>query len=286
MSESAYSIELKEKITARKAVELSAKNKLTDNRSFKCCDEKCGISLTCTNWKNTKGKRFYFVPSSNDELHVIGCDEVSAAEKRNQIAKELTNISSEVKNNGIITMITSPDRNTKEAKEKPDTSSLAPNGKKYKNNNNLNGIHSESKRASNIETFVELFKINDIDKDKSLISVNNKKYSLNTLFIPSDKKINANTFGIFYGSSKINTIPPENTMVEISFCDSSLPPVYTSLKTLHKISNSKKIKHMINKDILFVTYFRGTYNYDNRKFTKYNDKFYKDLYFETLDDDY
>ena len=38
-------------------------------------------------------------------LHVIGCDEVEKKEERQQIEKEIKEISEEVKNNGIITMM-------------------------------------------------------------------------------------------------------------------------------------------------------------------------------------
>ena len=114
MSERAYSFELCKNISAKEAVELSEKESLSNERAFCCCDKKCGILLTCTNWKNTSGKRFYFVPSHNDELHVIGCDEVGKKEERQQIEKEIKEISEEVKNNGIITMMVSPDKNTKE----------------------------------------------------------------------------------------------------------------------------------------------------------------------------
>lgn len=113
MSERAYSFELCKNILAKEAVELSERESLSNERAFCCCDKKCGILLTCTNWKNTSGKRFYFVPSHNDELHVIGCDEVEKKEERQQIEKEIKDIIEEVKNNGFITMMVSPDKNTK-----------------------------------------------------------------------------------------------------------------------------------------------------------------------------
>lgn len=66
MSERAYSKELKRIMTASEAVALSAKGELKDPRAFCCCDIKCGIDLTCTNWGNNKGIRKYFVPSCKD----------------------------------------------------------------------------------------------------------------------------------------------------------------------------------------------------------------------------
>ena len=132
MSERAYSLELNKNISAKEAVELSKSNKLNDVRAFRCCNTKCKISLTCTNWKNPEGKRIYFVPSHNDELHVIGCDEVGKKEERQQIEKEKKEIIKEVKNNGIITMMESRDKNTKEVDNVQDTDDTQRNEKLYK----------------------------------------------------------------------------------------------------------------------------------------------------------
>ena len=157
MSERAYSFELCKNISAKEAVELSEKECLSNERAFCCSDKRCGILLTCTSWKNTSGKRFYFVPSHNDELHVIGCDEVGKKEERQQIEKEIKEISEEVKNNGIVTMMVSPDKNTEEAEGRQDVEKipLKETGYSYKRENEYRGSKYEGRRAARIEAFVE-----------------------------------------------------------------------------------------------------------------------------------
>lgn len=282
MSERAYSFELCKNISAKEAVELSERERLSNERAFCCCDKKCGILLTCTNWKNTSGKRFYFVPSHNDELHVIGCDEVGKKEERQQIEKEIKDISEEVKNNGIITMMVSPDKNTKEAEVIRNVEKIPSKekGYSYKMENEYRGTKYEGRRAARIETFIELFNGGKIDRNIEVICVKGKMYSLNGLFVSSDKKPEDDAFGIFYGDAIIKTCEFNKDMIEITFLNSSLPTIYTNIDSLKKISNGGKVKKYINTNRSIATYFRGIYKHKKSKFEPYNDKYFKDLYFE------
>lgn len=88
MSERAYSLECNEPITAKKANALSRKRILLDSQMFRCNDPNCAIDLTCTNW-NRNGKKYYFTPSSKDELHIVGCTEISVGEAREQSKEKL-----------------------------------------------------------------------------------------------------------------------------------------------------------------------------------------------------
>jgi len=179
MSERAYSKEFKRIMTASEAVEFSARGKLKNPRAFCCCDKKCGIDLTCTNWGNIEGIRKYFVPSNKDALHVIGCDEVSQRENMEQIGRETREIISEVKKNGIITMLTSPDRNTKENESSEDEVDISKrkNGYIYKKNSEEKRERYEGRRAARVETFVELYHRNDVDHEARIIRINGKMYS-------------------------------------------------------------------------------------------------------------
>ena len=242
MSERAYSFELYKNISAKEAVELSKSGQLTDKRAFCCCNEKCKILLTCTNWKNKYGKRFYFVPSHNDELHVIGCDEVGKRDERQQIEKEIRDITVEIKSNGIITMMASPDKNTKEAEDIQNLERATSKdiGYLYKRENEYRGIKHEGKRVARIESFVELFNRENIDKNKEMICVEGKMFSLNKLFVLSDKELRDRTFGIFYGKALIKICTFNVDMVEITFLNSSFPKIYTNRNSLKKISNGAK----------------------------------------------
>ena len=282
MSERAYSFELCKNISAKEAVELSEKERLSNERAFCCCDKKCGILLTCTNWKNTSGKRFYFVPSHNDELHVIGCDEVGKKEERQQIEKEIKEISEEVKNNGIITMMVSPDKNTKEVEMGQDVEKIPSKetGYSYKRENENRGSKYEGRRAARIEAFVELFNNGKVDRNIEVICVKGKMYSLNELFSSSNKVPEDGAFGIFYGDAKIKKCGFNKDMIEITYLNSSLPSIYTNIDSLKKISNGAKAMKYINTNKSVKTYFRGIYKTKKGKFEPYNDKYFRDLYFE------
>ena len=284
MSERAYSFELSKSISAKKAVELSEIGQLKDERAFCCSDKKCRIMLTCTNWKNSNGKRFYFVPSHNDELHVIGCDEVGKKEERQQIEKEIKDIATEVRSNGIITMMVSLDKNTKEAEEIQDLGKNSPKDISYlyKKENEYSGVKHEGRRAARIESFVELFNNENMDKDRAVICVKGTMYSLNELFVASDKTLEDDTFGIFYGESVIETCTFNSEMIEITYLNSSLPKIYTNKDSLKKIGNGSMVKRYIDTNESVVTYFRGVYRSELDRFESYNDKYFKDLYFEIM----
>lgn len=284
MSERAYSFELQKNISAKEAVRLSDCGQLTDERAFRCSDEKCRIPLTCTNWENKNGKRFYFVPSHNGELHVIGCDEVGKKDERQQIMKEIRDIIEGIKSNGIITMMVSPDKNTKEAENIQDSKRTLTKdiGYIYKRESDYQGIKQEGRRAARIESFVELFNRENIDKDKKIICVKGKMLSLNELFVMSDKKLKDRTFGIFYGKTLIKTCTFNTDMIEITFLNSSFPKIYTNIDSLQKIGNGRKVRRYIDSDECIMTYFRGVYYQEENKFKPYNDKFYKDLYFQII----
>ncbi len=279
MSERAYSKELKRIMTASEAVDFSAKGELKDSRAFCCSDKKCGIDLTCTNWRNIKGKRKYFVPSSKEDLHVIGCDEVSQRDNTEQIGRETKEILSEVKKNGIIIMLTSPDRNTKENGNSEDVVDIArsKNGYIYKKNDEEKREKYEGRRAARVESFVELYHRNDVDHKKRIIRISGKTYSLDELFIPSTDELIEDEYRIFFGKALINT-SFKSGMLEINFIESNLPAIYTNVNCLKKIGNGNKVKKRIDTNDSVMAYFRGRCK--ENKFESFNDRNYKDLYFE------
>ena len=282
MSERAFSLELKTNLSAQEAWKYSLEGKLNDERAFHCCDPCCEIPLTCTNWNNKNGKRIYFVLSHNDELHVIGCKQVSRKEIREQIGSDVKSMIKEINNNGLIIMLKTPDKNTKqEDPVKENINANKVNEKhSYISNNQDREEKYEGHRSAIIESFIELFKRDDFDKDEKRILVDGKKYSINDLFIRYDTTLKDSVFGIFYGEATIKKIYSKEKLVAINFLDSSFPPVYTNEDSLDKIENGNKVKKYIDTDKSFLVYFRGMYNGSTKRFEKYNDKFYKDLFFD------
>ena len=152
----------------------------------------------------------------------------------------------------------------------------------YKKENEYSGVKHEGRRAARIESFVELFNNENMDKDRAVICVKGTMYSLNELFVASDKTLEDDTFGIFYGESVIETCTFNSEMIEITYLNSSLPKIYTNKDSLKKIGNGSMVKRYIDTNESVVTYFRGVYRSELDRFESYNDKYFKDLYFEIM----
>jgi len=119
-----------------------------------------------------------------------------------------------------------------------------------------------------------------VDRNIEVICVKGKMYSLNELFSSSNKVPEDGAFGIFYGDAKIKKCGFNKDMIEITYLNSSLPSIYTNIDSLKKISNGAKAMKYINTNKSVKTYFRGIYKSKKGKFEPYNDKYFKDLYFE------
>lgn len=86
---------------------------------------------------------------------------------------------------GIITMMVSPDKNTKEVEIGQDVEKIPSKetGYSYKRENENRGSKYEGRRAARIEAFVELFNSGKVDRNIEVICVKGKMYSLNELFL-------------------------------------------------------------------------------------------------------
>ncbi len=86
---------------------------------------------------------------------------------------------------GIITMMVSPDKNTKEVEIGQDVEKIPSKetGYSYKRENENRGSKYEGRRAARNEAFVELFNNGKVDRNIEVICVKGKMYSLNELFL-------------------------------------------------------------------------------------------------------
>lgn len=280
MAERAYSCELNRDIWAKDAVNMSVKGSLRDERAFRCCDEKCRIVLTCTNWKNSNGKRFYFVPSHNREAHVAGCNAVEP-QKESKQARRVRNTTSAIKNNNILTMVRVSDKRERrlDSSQADDELTLNKISVSYKEQNANYDTKQENSRISKMAIWVERYNKAGAAKD-SIINVYGKKRSLNSLFISCDTVIENDVFGIFYGSALITRHETKEGMIRITFVNSKFPPIYTNVGALCPSVNGIDIGKYVDTDESVETYFRGTYKKGENKFYSYNDRFYLDLYFQ------
>lgn len=286
MSERAYSIEMNKEITAKKASELSQKGDLLNSKNFYCNDPNCSINLTCTNW-NRKGKKYYFTPSSKDDLHIVGCTQISASEAKEQSNKESAGAKDTISKNGVIKMTKSVNKARTTIKAMSDE--LTVNTDSSSSNSNIGKkTKAEYRHIYSIASFVDLFNDNDVDNNTQFVSIENKRISLNTLFIQSESTYAEwNTTRIFFGKAKLKSISFDKTdlkskkkdVVEIEFIDSKFPKIYSNITMLSKRATTSNILEYLDTDNYITVYFRGKLLNGGNKFEPFNDKVYKDLLF-------
>ena len=283
MSERAYSIELNKEIDAKKASELSRRGILSNAKSFCCGDPNCAIELTCTNW-NKSGVKYYFTPSSKDELHILGCKQISASEAREQSKREATEAKSTITKNGIIKM--SKSINKARLSIKATYAEPSPNASASSADvNTSKKPKQESRNMYSIASFVDLFNDPDIDNNREFISINNNKISLNTLFVPSDSTyVPWKETRFFFGEAKLTSISfkkdASKKVVEIEFLKGDFPKIYSNIDMLSQRSSTSNITEYLDTNKYPTVFFRGQLLNGGKKFESFNDKVYKDLLFK------
>ncbi|WP_251716331.1 hypothetical protein [Lactobacillus agrestimuris] len=285
MVESAYSEELKKEIEAKEANKLSKNGTLNSEYKFHCLDPNCAIPLTCTNWKKT-GKRYYFKPSSNSELHIDGCNQISSTELNYQNKKDFKESKSTVIKGGMIIV----DRYPSKAK-----SQNLVNGKKSLNqskrttkSNNIGkstqGSKTQNSHRSALYSLIELWKDEDIPNDRAFLKIDGNLMKLNELFVKVADldtipiNVNLNLPHIFYGNARVTH--SDNGPICFNFFDFSQSTLYANYNQLKKRAVTKDIDNYINTGNIPCVYFRGYYDNDKRKFKPFNNKFYQDIYLE------
>lgn len=286
VAERAYSIEIKKEITAKKASELSQKGDLLDSKNFYCIDPNCAINLTCTNW-NRRGKKYYFTPSSKDDLHIVGCTQISASEAKEQSKREAVGAKETISKNGLIKMTKSV--NKVRTTIKATNAELSTNtGSSFSNLNIGKKAKEEYRHMYSIASFVDLFNDNDVDNNTQFVSIEKNKISLNTLFIQSSSTyVEWNATRIFFGKAKLKSISfdkiglksEKKNVVEIEFIDSKFPKIYSNITMLSKRATTSNILEYLDTDKYTTVYFRGKLLNSGNKFERFNDKVYKDLLF-------
>lgn len=286
MSERAYSIEIDKVINAKNANELSRKGILLDSKIFRCNDPNCAIDLTCTNW-NSAGKKYYFTPSSKDDLHIVGCTEISSSEAREQSKREALGAKDTISKNGVIKMTKSV--NKTRTNSKAINTEVSANISNSTSNLNVDGkTKSASRHMYSIASFVDLFNDIDVDNDNQFISIEKSKISLNTLFVHSGSTyVDWNVTRIFYGEAKLKSISfnkeksvsSEKKIVEIEFINSKFPKIYSNIAMLSKRATTSNLLEYLDSNKRVTVFYRAKLLTGGNKFVPFNDKVYKDLLF-------
>ncbi|PID21905.1 hypothetical protein CSV61_06715 [Sporosarcina sp. P3] len=279
MAERAYSIELKKDISAKQASDYSIKGELYDMRAFQCSDSNCQIHMTCTNW-NRKGVRYYFTPSSQDELHVIGCSELSTKEIKEQEKLESNLAKESIRKNGMIKMTKSMGK--AKSQDKTDMKTEFTGERMNQSTSPTTKKKSEARHVYPIASFVNLFEDATVDNDSQIVAIEKEQISLNDLFIQS--KANFIPYGcmrIIYGEAVIRTADFGKDMLEIEFLNSKLPKVYSNIKSISKNKSVSDVKNHLDTNKTVVVYYRGKLikNGSTFKFVSFNYQVFKDIHF-------
>lgn len=279
MSERAYSIEKKIRMTAKKASALACKKELNDKRAFICCDENCKIALTCSNWGVLNGKKYYFRPSSNDELHIVGCTEISSEEEKTQVEKEKSQAKTTINKSGMVKMTKSINKaRTDIGSHQEDENSSVKNTQKKADGKSA-GTRKESRNLYSLASFVDLYNDEEINHHNKIIMMDNELLSLNELFVDLQSEIEFYINRIFYGKAKVSTAFKEG-MLQIDFVNREKLRAYSNIDAVTKRNNGKIVKKYLDKNQEIYVYIRGKIILDGskEKFIPYNDSVYKDLY--------
>ena len=276
MVERAYSLEVKKTISAFEAQKYSLEGRLNSEKNFRCIDQDCQIPLTCTNWKKKDGKRFYFKPSHNDELHVEGCTCISPQEVKDQASKEFIGAKGTVSDGGIISVKKSLSKARVTGDTVVGSLDIAEQSKSSsRTNNSRNQV--QDRQFSSVATFVELYEDPQIDNNVRNIRVEGELISLNEYFVKTTGQIVEDKQRIFYGLAWVSIADFNPGMLQIEFVGSDYPKVYSSVESIKERSNTRNIADLIGENPEYI-YFRGKLDSQNNKFKSFNDKFYKDLY--------
>lgn len=276
MVERAYSLEVKKTISAFEAQKYSLEGRLNSEKNFRCIDQDCQIPLTCTNWKKKDGKRFYFKPSHNDELHVEGCTCISPQEVKDQASKEFIGAKGTVSDGGIISVKKSLSKARVTGDTVVGSLDIAEQSKSSsRTNNSRNQV--QDRQFSSVATFVELYEDPQIDNNVRNIRVEGELISLNEYFVKTTGQIVEDKQRIFYGLAWVSIADFNPGMLQIEFVGSDYPKVYSSVESIKERSNTRNIADLIDEESEHI-YFRGKLNGKTKKFESFNDKFYKDLY--------
>ncbi|HDT8014643.1 TPA: hypothetical protein RD634_002740, partial [Enterococcus faecalis] len=178
MVERAFSEELGEEVSAKVAYRKSMKGEITDKKAFHCIDPNCAIQLTCINFGEPKGKRFYFTTSCREALHNIDCSEITVADRKEQISTEHELAKKTIQKDGTIRMSQSLNKVASTIKtEVEDKSGIIVTNET--NSTTKNGTIRETRNIYSLASFVELYYDPMIDNDWQQVRIKDELISLN-----------------------------------------------------------------------------------------------------------
>ncbi|WP_141994209.1 hypothetical protein [Bacillus sp. B4EP4a] len=280
MVKRAYSLELKENISAETAHKNSLSGILKNNRAFVCSDKECNIKLTCTKWSDKSAKRIFFTPSSKNDLHIAGCNESGEDEEKHRSKFEKENAKTTIAKNGVIVLKKISEQKTVKQESKYIKDAITIPTISNKSSNDFNRVKPEGSYITSILSLIDMYKDTDLNNKNKILKISStENLTLEEFFfnIDTTSPIPTNKTRIYYGKVKVSTF--KETGLKISFINSHISqPLFTNKKRMFDKYYGKYAKEHVDKDAEIYVFFRGYLNEKN-KWCSFNNEFYKDLYF-------
>lgn len=282
MVEQAESLELRKSISARDANKYSLNGKLKDKRAFRCKCDICQIPLTCSNWQKENGKRYFFRPTNNNQLHVPECTEITSRDEERIDNKDKDRLVKTIKNNKIIKMEQSqPPSKTSKGNKQIKSSKGNGKGKSQRAQQSVS-LRKEIRHSYSLPAIIDCAENPDnnniqVEIEGRIIPLGELLKSKYTLAITGE------TF-IYYGIATLGKLNKDG--VKINFDEKSFPELHSNRKQLEKRLGKRVIKSYIRNSKKVEAFFRGKIIYSKKEgkniFIPFNEYFYQDIYVRPL----
>jgi len=189
--ETAYSLELKDVISALEANQYYRQGKLHDPRSFSCVgSDDCNAQLTCANFSKLPNEWIvppYFKQSTDSSPHSSNCNYVKhKATAKNQKSPN----GSSLKNTGNFNLILDPNGFSKPKADNPSIKGKASNATitSYTRKSSLSKTKVQQKNSDikSLRKLVDVYRSEDYDKSTTKININSSSITLERLFFNLD----------------------------------------------------------------------------------------------------
>ena len=189
--ETAYSLELKDVISALEANKYYRRGKLHDPRAFSCIgSDDCNVQLTCANFSKLPNEWIvppYFKQSSDLSPHSSNCDYV----KHKITAKsQKGNISNSLIKTGNFNLVLDLDGFSKPKADNPTitgkTNSGALTSYTKKSVSNKNKFQQKNSDVKSLRKLVDIYQSEDYDNSTTKININSSSFTLEKIFFNLD----------------------------------------------------------------------------------------------------
>lgn len=271
--ETAYSLELKDVVSALEANQYYRQGKLSDPRAFSCVgSDDCNAQLTCANFTKLPNEWIvppYFKQSTDLSPHSSNCDYV----KNKATAKNQKNsIGSYLKKTGNFNLILDPNGFSKPKADNPSIKGSTSNSTITGYTKPYSTINKSQQRSSDIKSLrklVDVYRSEDYDNSTTKININSSSLTLEKLFFNLDIKNEIkHQQHIYFGKATIYERREEDKFYIIKFLTEHFhisnnenitdkPSIMVFKDQIQKHKNLKRFNKYVGTSNTFTCYFFG-----------------------------